>query len=708
METTRSSPTDSTGRRSAAHVGGRGTLPECYRDMSDWPGFDDAALEGKDRRRYGRLRDATALYLQGRPLSEVLQCAQISERRFLRVFSRCFERDRDGRILGCRAFVKNAHVRPPVRRAPFAGSSPDGKAGFSGMFRQVLDTYPGISDKLVTYLNGYGLSGLRPNRVMFRSIHKRFLDICKEEGIRPTDYPLNTRERARRSLRSWIDTDYLPRYASRFLKQEVGSDAADLLAYGTGSGTADRPYHGYGAWLIDAASVDLHARYEVPNDSGDWESLALRRFQHLRCIHKESSANLACRQVYAAQVSAEDVSILIWDALNGPPTVPTLIAGVLPELGAGYPAMLIPQLRFAVPSAIYLDNALAHLADHVQHIGTILLGCRVIMGRPKTPKERAAIESKFALQARRVVHKLPSTTGTGPLDPVRSTSEVAVPHRIRADELEQVIDVYVQNENALPAAGAHNVAPLERLRRLIASGALKPIHLPADKRKPYYFSKPVRVTVKVSTESGRSPYINYLYQRYSSPDLAKKFALKDRTMYIRADFRNLRTIMLFYEDGTEFGPIQALGHWGTFPHDVRIRKLYGRLKREGQLDTRADDRPLEALFAHLRAKAPRNSTAALQLTYLIEYLKRSNFVPSALLQEEVESWVAANKAAASIEVLPMTVLPALPATSGSQATNSQASSIAFAGGMAYEEGKQLEPTPPVPACYVLRRRSIRP
>ena len=97
-------------------------------------------------------------------------------------------------------------------------------------------------------------------------------------------------------------------------------------------------------------------------------------------------------------------------------------------------------------------------------------------------------------------------------------------------------------------------------------------------------------------------------------------------MLIRADFRNLRTVILFYEDGTEFGPISVLGHWGTFPHDARIRRLFGKLKRDGELGPRADDMPLEVLFTHLRQRAVRDTTAALNMTYLIQYLTREKFV----------------------------------------------------------------------------------
>lgn len=652
------SPDDSASP-SARHKGGRRTLPECYRDMSKWPGFDDSMLKGTDKKRYNQLRDATALYLDFRPMCEVLAAANVKERYFLRMFARCFKRDRNGEILGCRAFVKNSFASAPVRMAPLVPSA-DGKGGFFGMFRKLLRDHPKIQNNLVTLLNGYGQKGLRPNSLMFRGIHRNFCKFCEAEGLGVNDYPLNTGERARRALRAWIDSDYLPKYATRFITLEHGIDAGGLAGYGEGDGQADRQATGYGAWILDATTIDLNARYEIPNAQGDWEQLELRRFQQLRLIHKGTGANLANRQVYAPQVSAEDVSMLLWDGVAGPPSVRQVIPGLRAEEGAGYPANVIPELKYAIPSIVYLDNALAHLADHVQHIVGHLFGAKVILGRPKTPHERGAIESRFGLQVRRVVHQLPSTTGSGPKDPRRKASSVPVEGRVRAEESEQVLDVYVMNENATVAAGSHNIAPLERLRRQIASGAIKPQYLPMEKRKPHYFSRPIRVTVKVDSAAGRRPYINFLYQRYSSNALCRRFDLKEHSMYVRPDFRNLRTVMLFMEDGREFGPVQALGHWGTFPHDVRIRRLFGKLKRDGELDTRAEDRPLEALFAHLRKQAPRNPTAALQLTYICEYMQRQKFQMGPVLEDASREWTAASEAINAIEILPMLQLSDVP------------------------------------------------
>ncbi|OYZ75633.1 MAG: hypothetical protein B7X65_23010 [Polaromonas sp. 39-63-25] len=619
--------------------------------MTDWPGYDDSLLSPHVQKRFRNLRDAVTLYMAGAPLAEVAQVAKVAERQFHRIFANCLRPDATGKIPGLRALVKGFKPERSTRTAPLK-ASPGSKTGFGGMFRKVLLDYPEIEKGLVAILNGYGSKGLTVNRVMFRTLHLGYIKLCRASRVKEDEYPLNTKERSRRALRSWVDTDYIPQYATRYIGRQYGKEAAVQAGYGEGTGDADRRSGGYDDWVMDEVTLDVDATYEIPNGQGDWEALELRRFQQLRLIHRGSGATLASRQIYAPQASAHDVSMLLWDAVNGPPVVNPVIDGVMFEPGAGYPAKAIPELRFAIPRVIYLDNALSHLADHVQHIVTHLFGGTVILGKPATPRERADVESQFARQAKRIVHQLPSTTGSGPKDPLRKSSAVAPKRRIRADVIEQVLDAYVQNENALPSAGSNHIPALDRLRRRIESGTLKPTYLPVDKRKAYYFCRPHRVLIKLDIRSGRRPFINYLYQRYSSPQLCNSFDLKGKAMLIRADFRNLRTVMMFYEDGTEFGPVSVLGHWGTFPHDVRIRRLFGKLKRDGELGPRADDMPLEVLFAHLRQRSIRDTTAALNLTYLIQYLTREEFVlPSHLQQESVE-WLEVNAAVDRRSILP--------------------------------------------------------
>lgn len=646
--------------------GGREKVPAALVDVNNWPMFDDSVLPPQTRQRYLRLKAAVELYMSFMPTNKVLKSAGISASRFNRIFRRCGEVLPDGKIIGWGGLVAGRETSPRLRQASIEAGA-GGRSGWSGAFGKMMAEHPRLGDEIAKYLNAFGAKYLRPNRVEFRAIHRRFIKICEEQKIRHDQYPLNTRERGYKALRRWIDEVYLPRYGNRFVSLEHGPDAGKLHAYAEGQGDAEAPAAPYSVWLFDEETLDVSARYEFPNATGDWEELDLARFFQIRLIEQESGATLAVRQVFSAQANADDVAMLFWDAVSGPTAVPKAIEGEVLVEGAGYPANVEEKLRFVIPSVIKMDRALAHLAGHVQYIATVLFGARVVLGPARSPHERAQVESRFSAQARRVLHQLPATTGAHPRDPVRKRASVPLEGRLRAAELEYVLDAYAQNENATPAAASFNISPLERLRRQLQSGALQPRYLAPDKRKPYFFSQPVRVKVIADRRKGLRPYVNYLYMRYTSTELSKDYTMVGKTLLLRPDLRNLRTVMLFREDGSLHGPVQVLGRWANFPHDQRLRRLFGRLKRDGELGERADDRPLEALFAHLRAKAPRDRKAALQLTYLIEYLTRQGTLLSPSLSQEITSWNQLQVASEKLAVLPMLEPPPSAANESARA-----------------------------------------
>lgn len=590
-------------------------IPECYRSIETWPTADESLLKGqKIRSRYRRLCAGIQLYLERRPLADVQAATSLSKRRFLSILGRCLQTAPDGRIWGLRACVSATRVNMPQRRKALAQHD-DKHAGYQGAFRQLLREHPEVEAQLVKELSRKGAKSAGLKRLAFRGAHRAFLRICREAGISEDAYPLKQQSKAAWGLRKWMRDALIPQEGAAWVAHEYGADAAKKYAFQSGDGQARRLPLPYEAWELDEVTIDVEGVYEIPNAAGDWEEVALRRSFALRVIDVATGAKLANRLVLAPQASAEDVAMLLWDAVAGVTLSEEVRnTGLLP--GAGFPAAEIPQLRFAVPQTVYLDNALAHLSDHVQHLISSLRGAKAKLGRPGTPLERPHIEADFAVQARQFLHQVPGTTGSGPGDPLRDKGG----GRVSVMLLAAAIDCYCANANASPAAAAHYATPLERLRRTLTSGTLAPTYLPAHLRRPHFFNKPVPVPVHADLRSGRCPYINYMYQRYSSNQLRRSIGLTGKRMWVRADFGDLRTVLLFDDAGGEFGPVHVQGAWGKFAHDIRIRKLYGRLKRERQLGQHPEDAPLECLLSALRKRAPGNRSAALQLAYVEQYM----------------------------------------------------------------------------------------
>jgi len=279
-------------------------------------------------------------------------------------------------------------------------------------------------------------------------------------------------------------------------------------------------------------------------------------------------------------------------------------------------------MRYRAPRRIYLDNALAHLAAHTQYIAEKTLGARFVLGRPAYPIARGAIESSFANEAKRVTHQLPGTTGSRPSEETKRHRKLPVESLIHADELAQVLDVYQANVNAAPHSASNGYAPLEQLRRLHAAGRLRGELIPVEHRRPHMFSAPVKVMVRSELPRGRKPFVIFKKVRYSSHLLQRRFDLVDHPLWLHMDTDDLRVVVLFHPDGTELGPVRAVGRWGTQPHDLRIRAMFMKLIDNAQYESMPQDGPVHALLAHLQAGASANRKTALRFSYVMEYLKR--------------------------------------------------------------------------------------
>jgi putative transposase len=622
-------------------------------EVESWPTVDVAAIRDPAiRQRFERLQRAITLFASGASIQQVLDAGRVGERWFFRLLESCRRTAPDGAAFGFRALVWRTCVTPPIRVAERSAKLANPSAGYSGYFRKLLRDKPKIETGLVAGLRRLGKNRLMPNTLDFRGVHRLFIRECGSAGLTEHDYPLNTVAKARTPLRTWLKTDFMSRFAADWFSCEVGPDAAQAAAYAKGNGQDTRLEEPYSAWQIDEMTVDLLARYRLLNETGDWDELDLERFQVIRVIALGSSVNLAWALVIARQVAAHDLVAVLWDAIHGPQPVERVISGLSYHPDGGYPANVIPELRYAVPGVIYIDNLLAHLADAFQRLVAVLWGAVVRVGRPGTPQERGDVESQIKLMATQLVHQMPAATGSEPTSSLRKRAARPVSQRVVADELEQTIDVYLANKNGLPAAAARYIAPLERLRRQVSAGAIKVAVLPVASRRAHLFYRPTNVTVRVDLKRGRRPFVNFLGVRYSSTALQNSFSLVGKRFVARCDPRDLRTIWL-YECGTghEWGCLSALGRWSKFPHDMRIRKLFLSLKRAAELGERADDDPLEQLYHHLRNRASSDRRDASRLAYLMRYLARWVDGADPAVQRACIEWKQAQ--AAANEPLPL-------------------------------------------------------
>lgn len=627
-------------------------------DTTTWATVDENDIRSaKNRAKYKRRRDAAIVFGNTRNCKEAAQIAGISERNFRRLWSRCCEMAPDGRPWGFRGLIPNKVIRQATRRGLLRSVKGVPTKGFGGSFEKLLLDQPPIRTGLVAALGRLGPEAYRPVTMKGRQLQLQFERLCREAGLTENDYPLNTRERCRRSLPEWVKRVYLPRYAFSYVKGELGQDAATGFEFQRDGEARRPPAMAWDEWQIDEVKIDVYARFEFL--SSDFVPINLELPRIVAVVVKDTGSGgvAAWKLVLGREVNVGDLLEVLWMAVSGPPKVQSSVPGSDYKDGAGYPATVLPALRYAWPQKFALDNALVHLANDLRNVVEKIGGCKVLLGKPKTPLERAEIEAEFSALARKVLHQLPGTTGSGPSDPKRKKAAQPLEGLIRVEELEHTLDVYFANRNGLPHAASNYVAPLERLRHNLERGLLNVVVLPPDKRHAHVFGLRREVTVRAELGRGRRPFVNFLKMRYRGPALTAFTGYVGKRLVVRASPMDLRTIVLFDEQGCELGVLRAEGKWGALPHDLRIRRLFLKLRRDNSLSKQAEDDPLRALFAHLNKGAQRDATQAGQLAYLMRYLRGYSSELSHTLLTDIGARVHLEQAANDVSEVALLPVP---------------------------------------------------
>ncbi|SHN13564.1 Mu transposase C-terminal domain-containing protein [Rhizobacter sp. OV335] len=618
-------------------------------DITTWATVEESDIKAaKDRAKYKRRRDAVSVYGNTQSLKEAARIVGTSERNFRRLWGRCCALAPDGRPWGFRALVPNKVTRKVSRKELLRSLKGVATKGFPGSFEKLLIDFPSIRTELVAALGRLGPEAHRPVTMKGRQLQLQFERLCFEAGLTQDDYPFNTRERCRRSLPEWVKRVYLPQYAFAYVKGEHGQDAATGFDFQKEGDARRAPAKAWDEWQLDEVKIDVYARYEFLSPDLVPISLELPRIVAVVLKDTGSGAVPAWKLVIGREVNVGDLLEVLWTAVSGPPKVQPSVPGSDYQDGAGYPSVVLEGLRWAWPRVLPLDNALAHLANDLRNAVEKIGGSKVLLGKPKTPLARAEIESEFSALARKVLHQLPGTTGSGPTDPRRKKAATPLEGLIRVEDLEHTLDVYFANRNGLPHAASNYVAPLERLRHNLERGLLSVAVLPPDRRHAHVFGLRREVTVRADLRKGRPPFVNFMKLRYRGPALTPFTGYVGKRLVVRASPMDLRTIVLYDEQGCELGVLRAEGKWGALPHDLRIRRLFLKLRRENSLGKQAEDDPLRALFAHLNKGAQRDATQAGQLAYLMRYLRGYSGELSPSLLSDIGARVHLEKAANDI------------------------------------------------------------
>jgi len=585
--------------------------------IQTWPRAITEGLDDKRQEQYDSQVEAMKLYFANLRVAEISRRTGVPANRLSGLAQKCLLPASDGNILGFRALLPYSRLKDYERTADEKLKFPEAKGGQAGVLGRLLKRFPDIEDTLVKHIRQDAkLQQVPEYRLRPKDLHRIFLRLIEEVGDSKSEWPFTTKFRGKRSIEAYM-RGVLARNFTRNVQTREGQEARAHLNVGTGHDAFlvfDEPY---AAVEIDAYNIESHLTVAFITPEGTETDVLLERIWLIAAVDRFSSAVLSYTVAYRSEVNADDVLKVIRQAATGRWSQMELtIPGLKYPAEGGLPNGVLPNAYGAIWTSMLFDGALAHLSTAVHDRARKTLGCAINWGPVAHFERRPNVERTFNQIARDLFKRLPSTTGSGPKNGRADNAEVkAVRHRIRAQDVEQLLDVTMAQHNATPSEGSSFLSPLDVLRQFLESPACRFFvrRLPATtfNHAKTFASREV-VVVRGGAGTGRRPYIQIDRVHYSSPVLANAGYLVGQSLTLEIDEEDFRQVTAFLSNGAELGVLKAQGKWGRTKHSRRTRTAINSLISKRVVTITEFDDPVQVYMRHIAQ--PRGTKKAQQLT----------------------------------------------------------------------------------------------
>ena len=576
-------------------------------------------------------KKAVTMYFSFAPLAEIQKTTGIRPANVVTMAKKCLLPASDGNILGLRALIPHMRHAPYTRTASTKTTRPRMKAGLTGALQQILSTHPEIENDLVAYIKKDAKTHrIQEFKLRPKDLHRIFIRCLKEKNFPQDEWPFNTKLLGIRSIEKYMKI-VIEKNFNKTVNTRGTQEAIAHLATGGGHNTFiyfDEPY---AAVEIDAYQIESHLTVAIKTPDGTETDLLLDRLWLIAVVDQFSSAILAYSVVYRPEVNASDVIGVIrqalvkrWEPMN------LTIPGLRYEPNTGLPSGVIPEAYGQAWTSMFFDGALAHLSKAVHERARRAIGCVINWGPVGHFERRPNVERTFNQIAKDLFKRLPSTTGSNPLNGrANNAEEKAVRFQIRADEIEQLLDVSIAQHNALPSEGNSYLSPIEVIRYFFekSNGKFISRKLPAQSHE---FAKTLStteiVTIRGDKKNGRRPYIQIDRVHYTNPILANSGHLISKKIKVEIDEDDMRHVRAYFSNGSELGILKAHGKWSLTKHTRNTRKLINSLISNRILKLTQFDDPVQTYLKYIsqgRDKKKGKLTPK-QVTKMVQISKESN------------------------------------------------------------------------------------
>ncbi|WP_224743843.1 MULTISPECIES: hypothetical protein [Lysobacter] len=585
----------------------RKTAPRDWIRTDEWDPISTEGLDDTEMARIAILTEAINLYVSGGPISNYLKDSSVSRTSFLRAFNRCLCFDGEGRQLGWRGLLPRLRVKAPVRTKSLIPSGRNGQGGLSGALQLFFRRNEDVKEALDKYmLNSAKRASGHENKLRHRSAHKKFISLCRSKGVAEFEWPFNTKTKAKGAINAYVKRFIHARYDD-IVATQFGDRAKAKSKTGTGYAsrlTAVRPF--------DVVELDEHKCHFIGSigiPAGDitrW--LPVQRVTIVLCADRSSSVILGYLPILRREANSEDILATINAAL-GKREKYVFSEGMEYTPHGGFPGDLGGPFSWCGFNQLLVDNALSHIANSVVDRVCDIAGCDLNFGPVRRFDRRPVVERIFGEIERAGFHRVASTTGSNPFDPLRQDPEgAATKAQVRLADLLDLIEAVVADHNGKVGKRNHGARPLERLQSLVNDddglGMIFPVLPPLLPGVAGLELSIVPCFVRGSREKGRRPQIYFEEEEYFGKNLADRWDLLDKQVFAHVDRNDIRQFDVFH-NGVKVDTVVVRGRWRHSPHSRDTRRHINSDLRSGYLEVGFDEDPVNAHNAALSKRLTR-------------------------------------------------------------------------------------------------------
>jgi transposase InsO family protein len=550
-------------------------------------------------------------------LGEIYFLTGLSVSEIKRLVKRFLSEDRYGVALGYDACIPNISLKTYQRTTT-------DNSGTAGLFRQFLQKYPEIGNKL----ESWALGRTPINNCVIRGkyylrIYEAFRSLCSEFGINvDCDYPFTNSDGGLSAVRNYC-IEIKDQHPIRKATVDYGDQAGQLCTSAYYSEDTPLPLSPYDTAQLDGHRVDVELTVQITNQFGTIESLMLSRIWLIAVEDAASRAILGHSISLLHNYSSMDVLECIANSL--------LVTDK--EASYGLPSTEIEGCEYRLFNAIKFDNAFAHTSPWLQE-KLIKIGIQeVITNRPGRPKSNALLERFFNTFEELTGHRLCITTGSNPKDPRRRSPDKAAKRmEVSLEILEKAFQMAIAHYNSSPHESLNGASPLEFLEYSMLKEhdfSRQVSIIDADKSPLFYRKYPV--TVRGNLANGKYPYVQFKSATYTSESLRKHIDLINRKAKFEVNIKDIRFAKLYFEDGTFISDLVVEEKWRRHPHSIKTRQAILQHIRKNRKNFRLRSvNPVEELFATLlnernKGRKSRNDLLRLSRETGITHIEKNSY-----------------------------------------------------------------------------------